>query len=1186
MTRRHLNLDSPCPKPPIVMKTIAIDKLCSGLILIMSSSLPVLHGQVAPPARAVDDNAPGINASTRANADALIIAEDKIVVLSPFVVLPDEDNGYQASSTLSGSRLRTRLSEIAAPISVITSAFMQDTGSTNLKDLLVYTTNTEIGGFGGNFSGVDKASGFSGGIPLLSDGNGPTRVRGLSGADLTRGFFPTGIPIDGYNVQNIEISRGANAMLFGLGSPAGIINMNLKVPTLRKDTYTGAIAVGRFGSLRKMVDLDKALIKDHLGVRIMLLDDTRKFEQEFTFARDKRFFGSAGWRSDKFGHTEINIDYERGRVESNRPRTTPPGDGLTAWYDPQGLNKLTKNPENGDADIANPRIGAILDTAGRWFDRQGAVWIDPTSSDQGGPGLPQTMPGTGGGVPFKVWSAVATYSTAGNNPLHFLNTRLGLPAGQALKGLWKDQEILDSSVFDFYNYNIEGPNKRVWDDFNALNINLRQTFFKNAVGFELSRNEEEFDQTRFNQVLFNEYRIMIDMITNLFDGTPNPNLGRPFFVGEATGGTSKAEREANRATAFAEFDFNKIMGKGGLLARIIGRHVFTGNYSELKSRSFSTAFSGYGYTLEQNVFANNANARGYPFWAGMHYLGDKINQLSSPSGANIRGIQADQIPLKTAQALMYDARISKWIKTPVTTLDWKNDRDSLYTAANKGRDHAKSLSFTWQSYFLNGAIAGMLGWREDKYQTFTSPAVPRTSVTTVPIPFDPNWQINQKPAIDVEGEAISWGVVVHTPTFIKKYFPLGLDVNLAYNSAGNFRPTSTTADAYGKPFASPAGKSKDISMIVSMMDQKLIARITSYETTQSNDRATFMVPFWIGDGISRGMNGLRTTPVHEKIINKWFGFKPGDPNYLPERASLSDPALMNLTIPPITAAEQAFRNAWFAQRTREEWLRPVDPKLAEAWKFTQNSAGNWTVTAPPNVGNVANTVSKGLEFELTYNPTKQWRIFVTVAQQKARKSGLGADFTEFVNANKGIWLDGNGVIATKTIEMDGFEDITHFNGFGANMVGLTTVNNLYIPYLNALAADGAPVSELREWRANVVTNYTFAQERLRGFNIGGAARWQGSSAIGFPAIFSADSKQYLSDVKNPFYADDQVEFDLTIGYTRKLAKGKVDWSVQLNVRNIFGSDSLIPIQAQPDGTIASATIPQPNKWTITNTFTF
>jgi hypothetical protein len=44
--------------------------------------------------------------------------------------------------------------------------------------------------------------------------------------------------------------------------------------------------------------------------------------------------------------------------------------------------------------------------------------------------------------------------------------------------------------------------------------------------------------------------------------------------------------------------------------------------------------------------------------------------------------------------------------------------------------------------------------------------------------------------------------------------------------------------------------------------------------------------------------------------------------------------------------------------------------------------------------------------------------------------------------------------------------------------------------------------------------------------------------------------------------------------------------VQLNIRDVFGSEDLIAVTAQPNGQVASARIPQPNKWTITNSFEF
>ena len=43
-------------------------------------------------------------------------------------------------------------------------------------------------------------------------------------ADNTHDFFALGIPWDEYNIDRIDISRGPNAILFGEGSPAGIVN--------------------------------------------------------------------------------------------------------------------------------------------------------------------------------------------------------------------------------------------------------------------------------------------------------------------------------------------------------------------------------------------------------------------------------------------------------------------------------------------------------------------------------------------------------------------------------------------------------------------------------------------------------------------------------------------------------------------------------------------------------------------------------------------------------------------------------------------------------------------------------------------------------------------------------------------------------------------------------------------------
>lgn len=58
-------------------------------------------------------------------------AEKEVLVLSRFVVTPEEDDGYRATSTLAGTRLKTDLKDIASAISVVTAEFMRDTASKN-----------------------------------------------------------------------------------------------------------------------------------------------------------------------------------------------------------------------------------------------------------------------------------------------------------------------------------------------------------------------------------------------------------------------------------------------------------------------------------------------------------------------------------------------------------------------------------------------------------------------------------------------------------------------------------------------------------------------------------------------------------------------------------------------------------------------------------------------------------------------------------------------------------------------------------------------------------------------------------------------------------------------------------------------------------------------------------------------
>ena len=213
---------------------------------------------------------------------------EDLVVLSPFVVSSSGDVGYQSTSTLAGTRLKSDLRDIGSSISIINQEFLRDTGSTNLEDVLIFTPNTEVGGLGGNFSGA------SGGNPVPeqqrdSQGGGVTRIRGLAAADLTRDYFITNTPFDSYNTERVEVQRGANSALFGLGSPGGIINSS----TIKADFLSNRgqlkAETDTYGTQRYSMRYNYVL-NDYLAIHVAGLRERTKYEQKQAYSNDERVF--------------------------------------------------------------------------------------------------------------------------------------------------------------------------------------------------------------------------------------------------------------------------------------------------------------------------------------------------------------------------------------------------------------------------------------------------------------------------------------------------------------------------------------------------------------------------------------------------------------------------------------------------------------------------------------------------------------------------------------------------------------------------------------------------------------------------------------------------------------------------------------------------------------------------------
>ena len=213
---------------------------------------------------------PGLVAQEQPASDDM---DSDVYILSPFVVQSSEDMGYRADATLAGTRIRTELKDVGSAISVVTEQFMSDTGSTKAEELLVYATNTEVAGIQGSFTGGGSGAYIDNSAQRIRP-NQSTRVRGLTSADNTRDFFLTDIPWDSYNVSRIDLQRGPNAILFGLGSPAGIINASVDGAAF-EDSVKLETRIGSYGSNRASLNINRVILPDELAIRVAgLYNDT------------------------------------------------------------------------------------------------------------------------------------------------------------------------------------------------------------------------------------------------------------------------------------------------------------------------------------------------------------------------------------------------------------------------------------------------------------------------------------------------------------------------------------------------------------------------------------------------------------------------------------------------------------------------------------------------------------------------------------------------------------------------------------------------------------------------------------------------------------------------------------------------------------------------------------------------
>lgn len=1045
--------------------------------------------------------------------------------LSPFEVNTSKDQGYSATSSLSGTRLNSQIEDLAAALSVVTKQQLQDTASVDINDVFLYEVSTE---------GTAQFTSFSNDRGTISDDiqanpTGATRMRGLTAANTAVDGFASSLPFDTYNVDSVEISRGPNSSVFGVGNSGGGVSINMARANVTRNISSFGTRVDSYDGYRANFDLNRVLLKDRLAIRALGLYDEKGFVRQPSSETIRRLQVAATVRP--FKGTTLRGSFESYRNAYNRPNSTTPRDGISDWiangrptYDP-----ITRTVHFGNG---SPAIGPIVTLANEnallpysiaptntSFTQFPSMYIE---NGQIQLYMINAMPTSTGTGPLSV------DATAANPGNHLLTSNTFYNRFSAQYPLFVTKGVTDKSIYDWTSINIAAPNygkQKAETSFVTLEQQLLNTpRHKLALqaGWQYERTTDN------NRSFLGSYgnaggklEIDVDINERLLDGSPNPYFLRP-YLGYPRPGFNKARSDTNNYRANLAYQLDLTKEESWL--KWLGRHNFSG-YGEY--RAIQSARLGYTDTVSSdeawisaNGISANRNNNGYrPF---VHYLLGDANGYNVDYGA--KGIAA---PPYTTTLRYYNGVTQQWVNDPV-------DFAEYYYANRPNRRLLSTYGATWQGFFLQDRIIPMFGIRKDSNRTRdANSAINPTAATngfyTVPNP--PIFQSNDW--VHNRGKTTTESVVVK---------PLRW-AHVLYSQSNSFVPGSLAYDVNGQPLNDPKGKTRDYGFQFILLGGRLSIRAQQYETIDAG-RGDSAINTYIQRTLRMDASNSAPTvyPVasSDPNLSAWYG---------------NELAVKNPT--------------WTADQITAEVVKAigVDPV------FISTHYGK-------THGDHSDATSRGKEIEISYNPNRYWTIRSTFAQQKALNGQLSGEVQDYIDARLPIW---------KTIKGPNSGATWWTSTIGGSTPETFYTVNVLAPIKLLIATQGKQRPQTREYRFNFVTNYKLAglteNRWLKELDVGGAVRWEGRANIGFyGAAPDADGIVRNYDPNRPIWDKARYYFDFSAGYNLRLFGDKVRTRLQFNVKNAFEGGRLQTVGVNADGSPYAFRIIDPRQFILSARF--
>lgn len=1057
---------------------------------------------------------------------------DQVIALSPFEVTSGSERGYLASNTLAGTRLNSRLEDLAGSISVVTKQQLEDTAALDINDIFLYEIGTE-----GTGQFTDLTNDGRGDYDnVAGNPTGANRMRGLSAATIAIGGFTasSSIPIDTYNLDAVEIARGPNSSLAGLSEGGGAVNLVTSRGNLSREISTLVGRVDSYGGFRASIDLNRPLIKDKLAVRFSAVYNEIGYVRKPSVERNDR--QQLAITARPFPKTTLNASFERFSQYAQRANSITPRDAVNPWiaagsptYDPISRTYQVRGVRSGPITninqlptglstigSSNIRVGQYIDGDAIQFMMRG---VAPNNTNLGTSNtLTQVVQSSG-------------INTAG--PLYKV-------VGTSNKAFYDWEEINLAASGFATNY------AKIWNA--SLDQNLLSTQ-RNRTDVQLAwrrEDQDSYQRQHIGQLDGVGTTVLIDATERLLDGSPNPFLGRPYIGGNQPQSFRKPVFNDNYRLQFAhQLDLRKepnLLKWIGLHRGIAyGEHVtnFEAPSNGYRYRDFVT---NVGPLNPAAAVAGGSRVRNESSMFARYYMGDAVGgniDYANSGAAKISGT----FPVRYLEAT---PAVNGGDPTRWTTLD--ANIEERYFALGMQKRKTNTQGFTLQSFLLNDHVVVTWGQREDRVFTSQQLAIPNLadgfpdeSILDEKGHFgrDKKWR---------DGKTETTGIVARpfrSLPFLKEEGRSGVGkavteavrgLALHYNESNSFKPADVAYNVYLGELANPRAETKEYGLSLSLFDNRFFMRLTHHETEQIDKRG------------GTGVLGTRAVSIDFDI--------PGQSRPFDLFQSATNWALQRN---PSLTLEQAQ-----AQAAKDIGI-PIEQIAAFDGKSINDSS---------------NALSRGWELEMQINPTRYWTMKVTANKQEAIDSGVSVHIQRYIDERMPVWTtirNSEGNLWWTTAE-------------GTDSPSSYFFRDVRTPLDLAITTQGKKKPQTREYTFNLLTNYRLAgiagdRKWLRNMDVGGAWRWASKGAIGYLAgAPDADGVVRRLDANKPVYDDAQSNLDLSVSYRTRVFNDRIGVRFQLNVRNVTESGSLRGVAVNPDGQYWQYRIIDPRQFIFTTTF--